>query len=132
MDLKTRTTTYVNEDMSWLASAHGTETGDTVTLDFSLFTAGTHFPNGFIPAGMMLGKVTATGAYGPYSDAAGDGRTTLVGVLFKPVTVNPDNVAGKGFGSMLRHCQIVESKLPANNGIDANGKVDVAGRIIFV
>jgi hypothetical protein len=68
VDLKTRTTTYVNEDMTWLGSAHGTETGDTITLDLSLFTAATHFPNGYIPSGMTLGKVTASGAYGPYNN----------------------------------------------------------------
>lgn len=132
MDLVVRTTSSISEDQSWLGSAHGTETGDPITLDLSTFTAGTHFPNGFLPSGMCLGKITASGAYGLYLDAAVDGRTVMVGHLFKPVVVASDNVTGKAMGTILRHCQVVEAKLPANSGIDANGKTDVAGKIIYV
>lgn len=132
MDLVTRTTDYTQGNQKWLGSAHGTNTADTVTLDLSLFTAGTHFPNGYIPSGMSLGKVTATGVYGPYSDAAGDGRTTLVGHLYQDVKVASDNVSGKAIGAILRHCQVIEANLPTNHGVDANGKVNVAGSIIYI
>lgn len=132
MDFVIRTTTYISEDMTWLASAHGTSTADTITLDLSLFTAGTHFPNGFIPAGMTLGKVTATGVYGPYNNALATGVEVMVGHLYKPVNVATDNVAGKAMGALLRHCMVVESKLPTNHGLDSAGKTDVAGRIIYV
>lgn len=132
MDLVVRTTDYTQGNQKWLGSAHGTNTGDTITLDLNLFTAGTHFPNGFIPSGMSLGKVTATGVYGPYSDAAGDGRTTLVGHLLQDVKVASDNTTGKAIGSIIRHCQIIEANLPTNHGVDANGKTDVKGSIIYV
>lgn len=132
MDLLIRETTYGQGNHKWLASAHGTENADTVTLDLNLFTEGTHFPNGYIPSGVALGKVTATGVYGPYSDAAGDGRTALVGFLYMDVQVASDNKAGKAIAAMLRHCHVLEAKLPSGHGVDANGKVDVAGRIIFV
>lgn len=132
MDLVVRSATYITEDMTWLGSAHGTETADTITLDFNLFTAGTHFPNGFIPAGMTLGKVTATGVYGPYNDALSNGQEVMAGHLYKPVAVATDNVAGKGLGALYWHGEVVEAKLPTNSGINAAGKVDVAGRIRYV
>lgn len=132
MDLVLRQTDYLTGNQRWLGSQHGTDNADTVTLDFSLFTAGTHFPNGFIPSGMSLGKVTATGVFGPYSDAAVDGRTVLVGHLYQDVKVSTDNVAGKGFGAILRHCHVIIANLPANHGVDANGQTDAAGRIIYL
>lgn len=132
MDLVVRTTNYTQGDQKWLGSAHGTNTADTITLDLSLFTSGTHFPNGFIPSGMSLGKVTATGVYGPYSNAAVDGRTVMVGHLYQDVEVASDNTTGKAIGAILRHCQVVEANLPSNHGVDANGKADVAGSIIYV
>lgn len=132
MDLKTRTTSYITEDMTWLGSAHGTETGDTITLDLSKFTAGTHYPNGFLPAGICLGKITATGAYGLYDNALATGVEVMVGHLLKPVKVETDNVTGKAMGSLYWHGEVVEAKLPANSGIDAAGKADVAGRIRYV
>ena len=45
----------------WLGSAHGTDATRTVTLDASKFTAGTHYPNGFIRGGTPVAEITATG-----------------------------------------------------------------------
>jgi hypothetical protein len=132
MDLIVRQTDYLTGNQKWLGSDHGTNNADTITLDFSLFTAGTQFPNGYIPSGMSLGKVTATGVYGPYSDAAVDGRTTLVGHLYQDVKVNTDNVAGKGLGALLRHCHVILANLPANHGVDAAGQANVVGQIIYI
>lgn len=130
MDLSMRTETFGQEDQSWLGSAHGTDTARSITLDLTTFTAGTHYPDGFLKAGLPLGKITASGKYGLYSDAAADGRQTLVGFLFTVVKV-PASTATPAVGAMLLHCFVVESKLPAP-GVDAAGKADVAGRIIFV
>lgn len=62
------TTKYQVEDRSWDLSPHGSEPGTTpsITLDVSAFTEATHYPNGFFPSGLALGKITATGLYGPY------------------------------------------------------------------
>lgn len=130
MDISVRSKTLLPEDRSWLGSAHGTDATETVTLDVSTFTAGTHYPNGFIPSGIALGKITASGKYGPYSDAAGDGRTTLVGHLFNSTEVGSATSVPVA-APMLVHGVIVEAKLPANHGVDANGKTDVAGRIRY-
>jgi hypothetical protein len=48
---KLRTETIGTGDMSWLDSTHGIANARTVTIDISTFTAGTHFPNGYIPSG---------------------------------------------------------------------------------
>jgi hypothetical protein len=132
VDLVVRTTDYTQGNQKWLGSAHGTNTCDTITLDLSLFTGGTHYPNGFIPSGMALGKVTATGVYGPYNDALATGVQTLVGHLYTDVKVATDNVAGKAVGALLRHGQVITANLPTNHGVDAAGIVDVKGAIIYV
>lgn len=131
MDLSLKTESFTQDKRNWLGSAHGTDAPVSVTLDVSKFTAGTHYPDGYIKSGIPLGKVTATGLYGPYDDAASDGRQTLVGFLFTAQDVNARGVAStKVVGSMLLHCFIREAKLPVP--VDAAGKADVAGRIIFV
>lgn len=79
MDLKFEVEgTFLNEDHSWLASRLGFDTARPATLDLSLFTEGTHFPNGFIPSGMSLAKVTSgpsINLYGPYAANAAEVQT---------------------------------------------------------
>lgn len=129
MDLNLRTESFGQDSQEWLGSAHGTDTARTITLDVSTFTAGTHYPDGFLKSGLPLGRITASGKYGLYSDAAVDGRTTLAGFLFTGVKVGATSSVPVS-GALLMHCFVVEAKLPA--AVDANGKADVAGRIIFV
>lgn len=45
-----------------------------------------------LPIGQVLGRITATGKYGPYDDAAVDGRAVASGILAEPV--NASAVAG--------------------------------------
>lgn len=118
----------VTDDPSWLGSAHGTDSTETGTLDVGKFTAGTHYPNGFIPSGTKLGKVSATGLYGPYDNAANDGRETLVGFLIAPreVLSSTQKIAA----GILTHGKVVEADLPFT--VDSAGKTDVAGRIRFI
>ncbi|WP_069752965.1 head decoration protein [Streptomyces sp. EN16] len=131
MDLNLKVESFTQDRRDWLGSAHGTDAPVSITLDVSKFTAGTHYPDGYIKSGIFLGKITATGLYGPYDDAASDGRQTAVGVHFTAQDTNARRVTStKVVGSMLVHCFIREAKLPA--AIDAAGKADVAGRIIFV
>jgi hypothetical protein len=131
MDLSLKTESFTQDKRHWLGSAHGTDAPVSVTLDVSKFTAGTHYPDGYIKSGIPLGKVTATGLYGPYDNAATDGREVAVGFLFTAQDVNARGVAStKVVGSMLLHCFIKEAKLPV--AIDSAGKADVAGRIVFV
>lgn len=119
-------TAHQAENRSWLASTHGTEPGANpgVTLDISKFTAGTHYPDGYLKAGTVLGKVTATGLYGPYDNAASDGREVARGHLIASLNVGTLTKIG---GALLVHGFVTESKLPTNHGLDAAGKADLPG-----
>ncbi|GGX26986.1 head decoration protein [Streptomyces chryseus] len=131
MDLSLKTESFTQDRRDWLGSAHGTDAPVSVTLDVTTFTKATHYPDGYIKSGIPLGKITAGGKYGPYNDAATDGRQTLVGFLFTAQDVDARRVTStSAVGSMLIHCFIREAKLPI--AVDAAGKADVAGRIIFV
>ena len=132
MDLTLYTEAFQQDDQSWLGSAHGTDSARTITLDASKFTAGTHYPNGYLPSGTALGVVTAGGKYGPYDDAASDGRQTLVGFLFTAVKMR---TGSSPQGALLDHGRIVQTKLPFQSGtgsVDTAGKTDLGTRIIFV
>lgn len=122
-------TTYQVESRGWLAGEHGTEPGTTpsITLDIAKFIAGTHYPNGFIPSGTVIAKVTATGLYGPYDDAAVDGRAVAAGLLFDSETVETGQT--QATNAMLVHGFVEEARLPfsgaTTGAIDAAGKVDL-------
>jgi hypothetical protein len=78
MDLSLRTENFSFDDQSWLGSAHGTDAARTITLDTSAFTSGTHYPNGYFPSGLPLGRITATGKYGPYGASTSEGQTVTI------------------------------------------------------
>jgi hypothetical protein len=69
---------WVAENRQWLGSAHGTEATRTITLDVSAFTEGTHYPDGYIPSGTLLARITATGLYGPYAGTAAEVQTVTI------------------------------------------------------
>jgi len=129
MELSFKTEDFGSDDQSWLGSAHGTDATETVTLDTSTFTAGTHYPDGYFKSGIPLGVITAGGKVGPYDDAAVDGREVLVGFLFAAIKAPADNTLDPS-GAMLTHGKVRESRLPV--AVDAAGKADVAGSIRFV
>ncbi len=132
MDISVRSDgPWLAEDRSWLGSAHGTTATRSITLDPTLFTANTHYPNGFIPSGVALGEVSATpGVYGPYDNAASDGRQTLVGFLFNSTPIRSGQTAKVG-APLFEHGFVRVSRLPAGNGRDSAGRTDVAGKITF-
>ena len=129
MDISVMTTEYAVEDRSWLASAHGTTATRTVTLDVSTFTAGTHFPDGYIPSGVVLAQITSSGLFGPYDDDAVDGREVAVGHLFNSTKVE-DGGADVG-APLLEHGFVLEDNLPEGHGLDAAAKTDLAGRVTY-
>ncbi|MFD9282788.1 head decoration protein [Streptomyces mirabilis] len=122
---------FGSDDQSWLGSAHGTDATETISLDTSLFTPATHYPDGYFKSGIPLGAITATpGKYGPYDNAAVDGRATLVGFLYAAVKAPTVNTIDPS-AAMLTHGKVRESRLPLGN-VDAAGHTDVAGTIRFV
>ena len=73
--LSTETITAGNQ--SWLASTHGIGNARTETIDISAFTAGTHYPDGYIRSGQPVAKVA--GLLVPYD--ATEGTVTGAGIL---------------------------------------------------
>jgi len=70
MSIATTTETFGGGDYRWLKSARGTEHPEPGTLDYSAFTPGTHFPNGYVPSGLAVAEITSSGLYGPWAGAA--------------------------------------------------------------
>lgn len=56
-----------NEDRRWLGTRMGTDQNRSITLDVSTFDASHFTEKGALPSGLVLGKITATGKYGPYT-----------------------------------------------------------------
>lgn len=128
-----RTKAYQSPNRSWLLGMTGTQPGDnpTVTLDISTFTAGTHYVNGFIPSGTVLGTVTAgtsggTWMVGPYDNAASDGRQTAVGILYGDIEVpNPAVTTQDAAGALVVRGNVDPAKLPFTG---VAGALDTAAR----
>lgn len=139
MDISVSSTSYQVENREWLSSNFGCDEPRTITLDTSGWSAD-HYPNGFIPSGAVVGKLTATGLYVPYDNAASDGQQVAVGILFSAVKV-PANGTTDIAAAMLEMGLIVEAKLPYGAGggqinetgaIDSAGKTDLAGWFKFL
>lgn len=114
-----RSETIGSGDQSWLASTHGLRNARTEQLDISAFTAGTHYPNGYIPSGTPLAKVG--GLMVPYTSA--EGTTTNAGVLAGHLLTD-QQVVFNGTAStvdfpvpVLDHGRVKTSKVPT--GTDA-------------
>ena len=131
MDISLQPTeTWTAEDRSWLGSKDGTEYIQTVTLDTSTFTESVHFPNGYIPSGTILGRITATDLYGPYDNAASDGRETAVGFLYSNTKVR---TGGADVGAPIHWRGVIRaSRLPRatteTGGLDSAGRTDLAAK----
>lgn len=109
-------------------------TGGAGTVVIATPTGGVlaHFPNGFIPSGTVIGKVTATDLAGPYDDTANDGRQVAYGITYGDVrALRPDGTTAVkvGTSAVVNDAIVSAGKLPFQTGagsIDANGKVDLA------
>lgn len=132
-DISVSTSSYQTEKRSWLLSPHGTEPGATlsITLDVSAFTAATHYPNGYLMSGIVLGKITASGLYGPYNDSLSTGQEVAAGILFSSVKVpnTADTTKDVGAG-LLVHGFVSEAKLllVVANAATGRGYIDSAGK----
>lgn len=93
---------YQVEKRSWLLSQSGQEPGENpgITLDASLFTAATHYPNGYIPSGTVLSP-----AGGPYS-----GTGAAAGLLHSSVRVS--SATAKIGAACVRAGFVATNKLP--------------------
>jgi hypothetical protein len=121
------------EDIPALTHTDSLTGGSSPAVTIATSTAGgnAHYPNGYIPSGCAIGKVTATGLFGPYDDSASDGRQTLYGFTYgdvRAVRQNGTTAAKVGTSAVVYDAIVSVSKLPFQFGpgaVDTNGKADV-------
>ncbi|MGR3872676.1 head decoration protein [Streptomyces graminifolii] len=111
------TATTVTDDRTWLASLDGVHEAQTITVDTSKLTAGTHYtagtpnqPRHIVKSGIPLGKIGASGLYAPYNAAASDGTQVLAGFLVAETAFTPGST--KTAGALLWRGEVQASKLP--------------------
>lgn len=126
----TLTGAYSSEDRSWMIGEHGANMPINVPVNFALFT-GANFASGIVKSGTVLGKVTATGRFGPYEPAATDGRQTAAGVLFNTFKLPADTSKVASAEALVHfHCRV--ARLPYTTGLgalDANART--ALKLVF-
>jgi hypothetical protein len=130
-DMTVSTTPYQVEKRGWSLSPHGTDPGTTpsITLDVSGFTAATHYPNGAILSGIVLGKITATGKYVPMLAANSDGSEVAAGILWSTVKVPSLTDLTKDVGAaLLVHGFVDAARLPIANNATGGGYITAAAR----
>lgn len=85
-------------------------------------------PTTTLRRGLVMGKITSSGKYAQYNDAATDGTGVAAGILTHEVDlVGPETTPQDGTGLLLVHGHVKESVLI---GLDENGKADLK-HIIF-
>lgn len=101
--------TFGNGDQSWLGSTHGLRNARTEVVDISTFTAGTHYPNGYIPSGTPVALVG--GVLIPYDVTVG--VTTGAGVLAGHILTDQPVVGTVDFAAPLfDHGRVNSAKVP--------------------
>lgn len=121
--------TFGGGDLSWLGSAHGIANARTEILDISTFTAGTHYPNGYIPSGTPVAKVG--GVLVPYD--ATEGTVTGAGILAGFVLTDQEVVGTSDFGvPLLDHGRVRTAKLPIAFTAPAAAAKRAATTIVFI
>lgn len=126
--------TLAGTNVAQMTTSAASLTGGTPTAAVTTGTGGVvaHYPNGFIPSGTVIGKVTSGGLFGPYDDTASDGRQVAYGITYadvRAVRQNGTTAVKVGTGAVVYDAVIASSKLPFQAGpgsIDANGKADLA------
>lgn len=101
-------TTVSTGDQSWLGSTHGIANARTEVLDISTFTAGTHYPDGYIRSGLPVAKVG--GVLVPYDGTAG--TTTGAGVLAGHVLTDQKVFGGEDLNvPLIDHGRVKVAKI---------------------
>jgi len=123
------TESFGSGNMSWLGSAHAIENAQTAMLDISTFTAGTHYPDGYIRSGTPVAKVA--GALVPYD--ATDGTVTGAGILAGFVLTDQKVVGTADFAvPLFDHGRVKTANLPITFVKPAAAAKLSATTIVFV
>jgi len=100
-----------------ISEANGTRSRDEITVAAAAPA---------LVAGTVLGKITASGKYVAYSNAASDGSEVAVGILYSGVA---DVAADQKAVIINRDAEVAEVHL---TGIDAPAKADLAALGVIV
>lgn len=104
-----RTEVFGSGNLAWLGSAHGINDARTETIDISAFTAGTHYPDGYIPSGTAVAKVA--GLLVPYD--ATEGTVTGAGIIAGHVLFDQAVVGTQDFPvPLLDHGRVKAASVP--------------------
>jgi len=124
-----KTETFGGGDLSWLGSTHGITNARTEILDNSAFTAGTHYPNGYIPSGTPVAKVG--GMLVPYDPT--EGVTTAAGILAGFVLTDQPVVGTADFAvPLFDHGRVRVAKLPVAFTAPAAAAKRAVTTIVFI
>jgi hypothetical protein len=130
-DFSVFTRQFQGEDRSWDLTPPEGAFYIGGTLDLSGFNAAQHWPNGYIKAGLVLGKVTATNKFVPYLSTLGNGAQTAACILWASVQVvraDGSLPTAIGFAGIV-HGKVDDTKLPYTSGnAAAGGYIDAAAK----
>lgn len=125
-DITVTTTTFTAGGRPWLQFEAEGVIGAVATnwgrIDFTAFTAGTHYPNGYIPSGVLLALNTSTQKLVPYVAAGANGTGTPLGFLYNDTAVPADLTRSPAVATLGAFCVVLTAKLPSGNGLDAGAK----------
>lgn len=126
MDISIRTNLeLVQDDQTWVGRGGVPRSAcHDIVLDRSAFDLDAVFPDGYIPSGVVLALIDATGLYGPYAAAGIGGLAVARGFLFTAVTYDRDSTADLG-AALFWDGEVIEGNLPTDNGLDAAAKVEL-------
>ncbi|MHA7227840.1 hypothetical protein [Glutamicibacter soli] len=100
---------YGTGSQNWLGSAHGTGNAPTGTLNISAFTEGTHYPNGYIPAGTPVNAADLTAVVPYVAPVEGTDPALNLGFLLTDAPVSNGQAMP---AAILRHGSIVVDNVP--------------------
>lgn len=124
-----RSESFGSGNFAWLGTTHAVNNNRTEMLDISAFTAGTHYPDGYIRSGTPVAKVG--GVLVPYdaTEATVTGAGILAGFVFGDQKV----VGTADFAVPLYdHGRVVVSKVPGTFAKPAAAAKLSATTIVFV
>jgi hypothetical protein len=131
MDISTRDRlNLLQDDQTWVGRGGVPRSAcKDIVLDRSAFDLVTDFPNGYLPSGLVLGKVTATGLYAPYDNTVLTGVELALGLLFTAVPYDRDSTADLG-AALFWDGEVIEDNLPApwavpNTAVETAAKADL-------
>lgn len=106
--------TFTSGDQSWLGSTHGIYNAKTETVNVSAFTAGTHYPEGYLPSGTPVALVG--GLLVPYdkTEATTTGAGILAGFIRDDIPIKPAYLTGSAnvAAPVVDHGRIKSARVP--------------------